>query len=171
MLRRDGRGVKAREGVGVAIGSSKRLVGSVIVGCLLLTACAQTPANPAQNQAGGGAPQPAAGPHGNLRVAFAREPETLSPKFLPGGGAGDYTWLFNSALAVRDLSYTPHPMIARELPSQASGDWVFAFQVYTDDAMPVGVRAPESLMSKVEARDDQTLVITWKELYTGANTL
>ena len=32
-------------------------------------------------------------------------------------------------------------------------------------------RAPESLMSNVEARDDHTLVITWKELYTGANAL
>jgi peptide/nickel transport system substrate-binding protein len=141
-------------------------------------------------------------PKGSIKVAWAREPETLSPKFLSGGGAGEYTWTFNSALAIRDLSYTPHPMIARELPSQESGDWVvnpdgsmvttyhlrenarwhdgapitardfaFAYEVYTDDAMPVGVRAPESLMSSVEARDDQTVVIRWKELYTGANAL
>lgn len=141
-------------------------------------------------------------PRGTLKIAWTREPDILSPKFLSGNGAGEYTWTFNSALAIRDLSYTPHPMLARELPTQANSDWVvnadgtmvttfrlrqnarwhdsaaitahdfaFAYQVYTDDAMPVGVRAPESLMSSVMASDDHTLVINWREPYPQANAL
>ena len=33
-------------------------------------------------------------------------------------------------------------------------DFAFAYEVYTDDSMPVGVRQPETLMSRVEAKDD-----------------
>ena len=173
-----------------------------LVACLLLSACAQTPANPSQSPAGGAAPQAQTAPHGNLRVAFAREPETLNPKFLPGGGAGDYTWLFSSAFAIRDMNYVAHPMLTAQFPTQANGDWVvnpdgtmvttyrirenarwhdsvpitahdfaFAYEVYTDDAMPVGVRSPESIISRVEARDDRTVVIYWKELYPQADAL
>ncbi len=137
-----------------------------------------------------------------MRVAWTREAETLSPKFLAGGGAGEYTWMFSSALVMRDFAGTPRPTLAREMPTQENGDWLvnpdgsmvttyrlrenarwhdgmpitaadyaFAYRVYTDPAMPVGVRHPESLMSSVEARDDYTLVINWKESFVGANTL
>jgi peptide/nickel transport system substrate-binding protein len=173
-------------------------IGAIV--CLLLSACA--PPVPAQRTTETGAGGIAAAPRGTIKIAWSREPETLSPKFLSGSGAGEYTWTFNSALAIRDLSYTPHPMIARELPTQTNGSWVvnsdgtmvttyrlrenarwhdgapitahdfvFAYQVYTDDAMPVGVRAPELHMSSVEALDQTTLVINWKEPYTGANAL
>ena len=175
----------------------------VALGVLLVSACAPSPAATTQRGTAPGAtaPEPTR-PRGTLKVAWQREPETLSPKFLSGSGAGEYTWTFNSSLAIRDLSYTPHPMIARELPTQANGDWVvnpdgtmvttyrlrenarwhdgapitardfaFAYQVYTDDGMPVGVRAPELHMSSVEARDPTTLVINWREPYIGANAL
>src|SRR6266508_5478493 len=173
-----------------------------LVACLLLSACAQTPANPSQSPAGGAAPQAQTAPHGNLRVAFAREPETLNPKFLPGGGAGDYTWLFSSAFAIRDMNYVAHPMIARELPSQSNGDWVinpdgtmvttyrirenarwhdgmplvagdfaFAYGVFVDPAVTVVSAGSDRLMSSVEARDDRTVVIRWREPYIFANRL
>ena len=164
----------------------------------LLAACAPPPAatsNAAQ-------PVTPGQPRGTLKLAWAREPETLSPKFLAGGGAGEYTWMFSSALAIQDLEGTSHPMLARELPSQENRGWVvnpdgsmvttyllrenarwhdgapitaadyaFAYRVYTDPAMPVGVRAPESLMTSVETRGDYTLVINWKASYLSANAL
>jgi peptide/nickel transport system substrate-binding protein len=179
-----------------------------VAALVLWSACAPTPQAPARTEtapASGSVPSaPSASrePRGTIKVAWIREPDNLSPKFISGSGAGEYTWTFSSALAIRDLEYTPHPMIARELPSQENGTWVvnpdgsmvttyrlrenarwhdgapitaedfaFAYRVYTDDAMPVGVRAPESLMSSVEARDPHTLVINWKETYVGANAL
>ena len=176
------------------------LLGSMAI--IFLAACAPAPTTSTAREPAG---QPAAQqvrPRGTIKIAWTREPETLSPKFLSGSGAGEYTWTFNSALVIRDLVYTPHPMLARELPSQANGTWVvnpdgtmvttyrlrenarwhdgapitaqdfvFAYRIYTDDAMPVGVRAPELHMSSVEARDATTLVINWKEPYTGANAL
>jgi peptide/nickel transport system substrate-binding protein len=172
------------------------------VACLLFAACAPAPSAPAVREPAAGQTATQQQPRGTLKIAWTREPGTLSPKFLSGSGAGEYTWTFNSALVIRDLSYTPHPMLARELPSQANGTWVvnpdgtmvttyllrenarwhdgapitaqdfvFAYQIYTDDAMPVGVRAPELHMSSVEARDPTTLVINWKDPYTGANAL
>src|SRR5205823_3764249 len=50
-------------------------------------------------------------------------------------------------------------------------DFVFAWQVYLDPEQPAVSRDPESLMSSVEASDDQTLVISWKQPYRLANTL
>jgi len=100
----------------------------VALALLTVAACSQppTPSSPqaASAPSGGASATTPAQPKGTIRVAWTREPETLSPKFLSGGGAGEYTWTFNSALAIRDLSYIPHPMLARELPSQANGDWV-----------------------------------------------
>ena len=166
----------------------------------LLSACA--PAPPAVGGGASTSPSTASEPRGTLRVAWTREAETLSPKFLAGGGAGEYTWMFSSALVMRDFAGTPRPMLAREMPTQENRGWVvnpdgtmvttyrlredarwhdgvpitaadyaFAYRVYTDPAMPVGVRHPESLMSSVEAPDDYTLVINWKESFVGANTL
>ncbi|MBM2809254.1 MAG: hypothetical protein HW416_13 [Chloroflexi bacterium] len=50
-------------------------------------------------------------------------------------------------------------------------DFVFAFDVYVDKDLPVIRRSPENLMARVEALDDSTLVIRWKETYAGANSL
>lgn len=50
-------------------------------------------------------------------------------------------------------------------------DFVFAHQVYLDPDVPVRDRVPETLISRVEAGDDHTLVIHWREPYAGANTL
>jgi peptide/nickel transport system substrate-binding protein len=169
---------------------------------MLGTACATPAPPPAQDRAAPPTASTVSEPRGTLKLAWSREAETLSPKFLAGGGAGEYTWLFSSALVMRDFANTPRPMLAREMPTQENGDWIvnpdgtmvttyrlredarwhdgtpitaadyaFAYRVYTDPAMPVGVRHPESLMSSVEARDDYTLVINWRESFVGANAL
>src|SRR5581483_11029104 len=36
---------------------------------------------------------------------------------------------------------------------------------------PIASRAPETMMSKVEAQDDQTIVVYWKEPYNRADVL
>jgi peptide/nickel transport system substrate-binding protein len=169
--------------------------------CAILVACAPPPS---PNAPGDSAAQPAAqnAPRGTLKVAWPFEPENLHPKLLFGSGVTDYFWTFDSTLAIRDFSGAPHPVIARELPTQANGDWVvnpdgtmvttyrlrdnarwhdgapltardfaFAYEVYLDREIPVQDRSSELLMSRVEARDDQTLVIYWKEPFIGAGTL
>ncbi len=50
-------------------------------------------------------------------------------------------------------------------------DFVFAFEVYTDKELPVLKKSPETLMERVEASDESTLVIRWKEPYVNANVL
>jgi len=50
-------------------------------------------------------------------------------------------------------------------------DFVFAHEVYLDPDIPVRDRVPETLISRVEAQDDRTLVLYWKEPYIQANTL
>src|SRR5436190_19835614 len=83
----------------------------------LIAACA--PAAPStSNAAEPRSDQARPQPHGTVRIAWKFEPDTLSPKFLAGSGAGDYTWIFNASLAIRDLTYAPHPMLAHELPTQ-----------------------------------------------------
>lgn len=141
-------------------------------------------------------------PSGTLRIGYAREPETLSSKFLGGGGAGEFAWPFNSTLTILDFAGVPHPLLASDMPSQQNGDWVvnpngtmvttyhlrpnahwhdgapltagdfvFAQQVYLDQDLPVVKRSPETLMSRLEAPDDHTLVIYWRQTFPGAGTL
>jgi peptide/nickel transport system substrate-binding protein len=50
-------------------------------------------------------------------------------------------------------------------------DFEFAYRVYLDRDIPVRDRVPESLMSRVEASDDHTVVISWSGLYVNANVL
>ncbi|HZT07760.1 MAG TPA: ABC transporter substrate-binding protein [Chloroflexota bacterium] len=50
-------------------------------------------------------------------------------------------------------------------------DFVFAFEVYLDKDLPIQQPDPEPLMARVEAKDDHSLVITWKEPYPLANVL
>jgi peptide/nickel transport system substrate-binding protein len=52
-----------------------------------------------------------------------------------------------------------------------SGDFAFAFEVYVDDDVPVLHRDPEHLISSVEAPALDTIIVTWREPYVGANAL
>lgn len=52
-----------------------------------------------------------------------------------------------------------------------AADFVFGYEVYRDPDVPVRERMPEALMASVEARDDRTIVINWREPYVSANRL
>jgi peptide/nickel transport system substrate-binding protein len=92
------------------------------VAMMVLAGCAQ-PQAPAASRDQTSSPQ-ASGPKGTLKIAWGREPESLSPKFLGGSGNGEFQWTFNSALTVRDFTGTPRPLLAREIPTRDNGDWV-----------------------------------------------
>ncbi len=50
-------------------------------------------------------------------------------------------------------------------------DFAFAFRVFMDPEIPVRDRHPENLMAGVQAPDDLTLVVSWREPYANANIL
>ncbi|MBM2810828.1 MAG: hypothetical protein HW416_1587 [Chloroflexi bacterium] len=52
-----------------------------------------------------------------------------------------------------------------------SKDFVFAYTVYVDPDAPIPTRSPETLMSGVEAIDDLTIAVSWKQAYVSANIL
>lgn len=166
---------------------------------LALAACAPAPARDAVGAPPSGQPGV---PRGTLKIAWSTEPDTLGAKFTTGSGSPEFVWIFNSFLTYFDFNGNVHPMMAREIPTQANGDFVvnpdgtmittyrlresirwhdgtplgaedfvFAFEVYMDPAIPVRDRTPESLMSRVEAADSRTLVVRWREPYLRANML
>jgi peptide/nickel transport system substrate-binding protein len=103
-----------------------RLIITASLSLLVALGCAPSQPTPASGRdaAESGRSDQAARPKGTLKIAYAREPETLSPKFLGGGGGGEYAWIFSSTLTFYDVQGAPHPLIARELPAQERGDWV-----------------------------------------------
>src|SRR5581483_1482823 len=173
---------------------------AILIGWLLFAACAPTRSLGEDQRPT--AVALTAGPAGTLRIAWSHEPGSLSPKFLTGGGSGEYMWIFNSALTTLDIEGQPHPVLASAIPTQENGDFVinpdgtmvttyrlrpnatwhdgspitaadyaFAYEVYTDPAIPNQQPMPEPLMASVEAPDDATLVIHWKQPYLYGNTL
>jgi peptide/nickel transport system substrate-binding protein len=52
-----------------------------------------------------------------------------------------------------------------------AADFVFAYGIYADPELPIAVRAPENIMSAVDAIDEHTLQIKWKQPYFRANGL
>jgi peptide/nickel transport system substrate-binding protein len=94
----------------------------ITVAVLTVAGCAPSP-TATQTPASAGPSGEASKPRGILKVGWAREPETLSPKFLGGSGNGEYQWTFTSTLTFRDLSGVAQPLLAREIPTQANGDW------------------------------------------------
>jgi len=186
------------------VAEQRCLVKSVVMATAVLMLVAGC--TPGQSAPGGRGDQlsPTEGqrPRGTLTIAWAREPETLSPKFLGGSGNGEFQWTFNSTLTFRDLAGLPSPLLARQIPTQENGDWVinpdgtmvttyrlrpntlwhdgtpltagdfvFAHTVYLDRDLPITNPNPEPLMDRVEAPDDLTVVIYWKEPYSTANVL
>src|SRR5579871_808660 len=179
-------------------------VGLIVVA--FVTACAPAPSSNG-GQPGASAPPsspPLAGPKGTLRIAWAAEPVTLSPKMGdPGGTAfNELAVTFNSALTYHDQTGKSFPQIAQEIPTIENGGWVvnadgsmvttyhlrpnakwhdgapltahdfvFSFEVYSNPQVPLYRRDPENYISSVEAADDHTVVINWKQPYYAANTL
>src|SRR5437868_6148754 len=104
---------------------SQGAVLSTLVALILLTCCAPGPA------ASGRASAPSSvaespGPSGTLRIAWAGEPPSLSPKMVsPGGSAfNELSVTFNSALTYSAPAGNPIPQIARDIPTLENGGWV-----------------------------------------------
>lgn len=176
---------------------------AVLSTLMFLVACG--PGLPGPPRAGSADDSPTGKPtasSGTLKIAANYEPDNLSPKFISRTAGGEFNWVFNSTLTYYDFNGAPHPLIAREIPTQASRDWVinadgtmvtiyrlrqnarwhdgapltahdfvFAHEVYLDPEVAVVRRDPEHIIASVEARDDHTLVINWKEPYVQANLL
>ena len=52
-----------------------------------------------------------------------------------------------------------------------AGDFQFAFRVALDERIPIDNRRPEQFMERIEALDDETFVVHWKQAYPWANEL
>ncbi|MBM2809522.1 MAG: hypothetical protein HW416_281 [Chloroflexi bacterium] len=102
-------------------------VGLALAALILATSCSGSrPSSAPLAGSGGSGPeggQPS-GPKGTLKLAWPTEPETLHPKLSGGRGLSDYFWVFNSFLTYYDFGGAIHPMLAREIPSLGSADWV-----------------------------------------------
>src|SRR5688572_25343393 len=92
---------------------SRRLQMAMVVVMTVGTACTTADSRPRTSAPApeGGSQAPRA-PRGSITIAWAREPENLSPKFLGGAGGSEPSWVFSSALTYYDLQGTPHPMMA-----------------------------------------------------------
>jgi len=153
------------------------------LGLLLVAmpATAQVPANS----------QPKTG--GTLRMATSAAPATLNPYFDNGAPTRLLANLDLQGLArvAPDGSYLP--VLAAEIPTQANGDvspdgtvvtwklkpgvtWsdgqpfssrdvVFTYQMIMDPTNPVGDRSDYVVMDSVAASGDNTVVVTYKQLY------
>ncbi|HEY3117303.1 MAG TPA: ABC transporter substrate-binding protein, partial [Chloroflexota bacterium] len=83
----------------------------------------------------------------------------------------DRSWTVNSDGTMRTIySLRPNLLWQDGQPLTAS-DFTFAYRVYTDNAIPVTTRLPETLMSEVIPRDDRTVEIVWREPYVDAGAL
>ncbi len=170
---------------------------------VILAACAPA-SRPGGGVSGGGEPQPGA-PTAPTRVvaAIGAEITSLASKLEPQRTyGGEYGFLSNSPLVLKDEVGRPSALLAAELPSRDNGSWtvnpdgtmattwrirpnaiwhdrqpvrahdfVFAFKVYSDPAMPIREREPERFMERVEALDDKSFVVQWKQPYPWANEL
>src|SRR4051794_32979281 len=98
-----------------------RMIAAVLGLWTLLSACA-APSGAVERPAA----QAQTGPRGTLRMAWAGEPPSLSPKMVaPGGTAfNELAITFNSAMTYYDPNGNPIPQLAREVPTLENGGWV-----------------------------------------------
>jgi peptide/nickel transport system substrate-binding protein len=169
-----------------ALGQSVRLVGrmcfAVVLGLLLLTASATA-------QVPGG--QPKVG--GALRAIYWTPLSTLNRYFVQSPGTARFSELTLDGLARLGPDGFYVPELAAEIPTQTNGDvssdgtvvtwklkpgvlWsdgqpftsqdvVYTYQMIMDPANPVVDRGDYAVMESVVARDDDTVVVTYKQLY------
>jgi peptide/nickel transport system substrate-binding protein len=88
---------------------------------------------------------------------------------LPSRVAG--TWVVNPDGTMRTTWRIRPNAIWHDGTPITPRDFAFALQVYMDPTMPVANRVPEQFMERVEALDDRTFVIYWKQSYPRANEL
>ncbi|HZT07712.1 MAG TPA: ABC transporter substrate-binding protein [Chloroflexota bacterium] len=100
-------------------------------------------------------------PKGNARPLLAAE--------IPSRDNG--TWVVNTdGTMVTTWKIRPNAFWHDGAPV-VSSDVVFAFKVYMDDAIAVSTRDPERLVDRVEALDEKTFNVYWKQVYPNANRL
>ena len=83
----------------------------------------------------------------------------------------DGSWTVNSDGTMKTI-YTLRPNLTwHDGTPLTAADFTFAQKVYTDSAVPITNRLPETLMSEVVARDVRTVEIVWKQIYVDAGAL
>ena len=173
---------------------------SVVIGTLLLAACAPSAAP--------GAARPSAGqttaPARPFSILVGREPTSLSLKPLGQANTTTATTrrLFNATLALIDPAGAALPYLAESLPqlntpawqvsadghmettyrlrtgllwhdgeSLTADDFVFSWQVYAQQQLGQASSLPFNSIDEVAAPDAETLVIRWRRPYPTAGAL
>jgi peptide/nickel transport system substrate-binding protein len=149
---------------------------------------------------GGTTPAPAAGSGGTAIITFVQQPTTLNPLYANQWFSTLTTELWLKSLWSFDQNNAPVPEIAAEIPSVTNGgmskdgltltvklrddvtwsdgepvtakDFVFTYEMYMAQSNVVASRYPyEDYVDSMEAKDDQTLVIHFKEPFAGWQAL
>jgi peptide/nickel transport system substrate-binding protein len=130
---------------------------------------------------------------GTVRIGYLTEPSTLNPYFATSTGSRTFSELTLDGLArgAPDSSFLP--VLAAEIPTQTNGDvsadgkvvtwklkpgvtWsdgqpftsqdvVYTYNMIMDPANPVINRSDYAIMDSVVAPDENTVVVTYKQLY------
>jgi ABC-type transport system substrate-binding protein len=185
--------------------SSYRIWSLVTIATILMLGACAPAASPGGAPRAANEPSRPSAPAAPTRVitAIGAEITSLASKLEPQRTyGGEYGFLSNSPLVLKDDVGRPSPLLAANLPSRDNGTWtvnpdgtmattwtirpnavwhdgqpvrsrdfVFAYRVYSDPAMPIREREPERFMERVEALDDRTFVVFWKQPYPWANEL
>ena len=175
---------------------------ALLVPLLVTLACG--PGSPRAVQDGSGAQeasQQPGRPRGAITMAVTWEPDQLGAKGTGGETGSETRWMFNSPLTYYDPQGALHPMMAQQIPTRDSGDWVinpdgtmvttyrlrqnmrwhdgvpliaqdFSFAYQVYVDPSLPFRSElEKRMSTVDAPDDHTVQIRWAEPYAFANAL
>ncbi|HSB01250.1 MAG TPA: ABC transporter substrate-binding protein, partial [Anaerolineales bacterium] len=139
---------------------------------------------------------PASGSSGTAIITFVQQPTTLNPMYANQWFSTITTQFFLKSLWSFDQNNSPVPEIATEIPSAKNGgisedgltltiklrddvtwsdgepvtakDFVFTYEMYMAQSNIVASRYPyEDYVDSMEAKDDHTLVVHFKEPFAG----
>ena len=152
---------------------------------------------PSATEAPAGEPtEPPATASGTAIVTYVQQPTTLNPLYITQWYAGITTQFFLKGLWSYDQQNNPVPELAAEIPTTENGgisedgltltvnlrdnvtwsdgepvtanDFVFTYEMYMAESNVVATRYPyEDYVESVEAPDDQTLVVNFKEPFAA----
>lgn len=108
----------------------------------------------------------------NASLAYRDEadvPRPLLAQRLPSQSEG--TWTVNADGTMQTVYALKPDLKWQDGHPLGAADFVLAYKVYTDPAIAVRTRLPESLMSDVILRDDRTIEIIWAQKYVEADAL
>lgn len=100
---------------------------------------------------------------------FAGVPHPMLAERLPTQENGD--WVVNPDGSMLTTYHLRPTARWHDGTPVTAADYTFAYDVYTDPELPVVFRQPEPLMAQVQARDEHTVVIRWREFYLQAGLL